>query len=86
MATLSFVAGLPKRSSISFDGAQITVGGKPVNAIGVNPATFRSWVPVRTASDQAPTLVVSAWSAGSSSLASAKLAALTAHPRNDTTS
>jgi Transglycosylase SLT domain len=48
---LAAIAGV--RSSISFDGAQITVGGKPVNAIGVNPATFRSWVPVRTASDQA---------------------------------
>jgi Transglycosylase SLT domain len=48
---LAAIAGV--RNLISFDGAQITVGGKSVSAIGVNPATFRSWVPVRTASDQA---------------------------------
>jgi hypothetical protein len=50
-ARLAAIPGV--RSSISFDGAQITVGGQSVSAIGVNPATFRSWVPVRTASDQA---------------------------------
>jgi hypothetical protein len=38
---------------ITFDGAQITAGGRSVSVLGVNPATFRSWVPVRTASDQA---------------------------------
>jgi hypothetical protein len=38
---------------ITFDGAQITAGGRPVSVIGVDPATFRSWVPLRTASDQA---------------------------------
>jgi Transglycosylase SLT domain len=48
---LAAIAGV--RNLISFDGAQITVGGKSVSAIGVNPATFRSWVPVRTASNQA---------------------------------
>jgi hypothetical protein len=48
---LAAIAGV--RNMISFDGAQITVGGQQVSAIGVNPATFRSWVPVRTASDQA---------------------------------
>jgi hypothetical protein len=48
---LAAISGV--RSAISFDGAQITIGGQQVNAIGVNPATFRSWVPVRTASDQA---------------------------------
>jgi hypothetical protein len=41
------------RDMITFDGAQITAGGRPVSVIGVNPATFRSWVPLRTASDQA---------------------------------
>jgi hypothetical protein len=41
------------QNMISFDGAQITAGGRSVSAIGVDPATFRSWVPVRTASDQA---------------------------------
>jgi hypothetical protein len=50
-ARLAAIPGV--RSSISFDGAQIKVGGKSASAIAVNPATFRSWVPVRTASDQA---------------------------------
>jgi hypothetical protein len=40
------------RDLITFDGAQITAGGRPVSVIGVNPATFRSWVPLKTASDQ----------------------------------
>jgi hypothetical protein len=48
---LAAISGV--RNMITFDGAQITAGGKSVSAIGVNPATFRSWVPVRTASDQA---------------------------------
>ena len=38
---------------ITFDGAQITAGGRPVSVIGVDPATFRSWVPLGTATDQA---------------------------------
>jgi hypothetical protein len=50
-ARLAAIPGV--RNSISFDGAQIKVGGKSASAIAVNPATFRSWVPVRTASDQA---------------------------------
>jgi hypothetical protein len=50
LARLGAIRGV--RSMISFDGAQISVGGQSVSAIGVNPATFRSWVPVRTASDQ----------------------------------
>jgi hypothetical protein len=41
------------RNMITFDGAQISAGGRPVSVIGVDPATFRSWVPLRTASDQA---------------------------------
>ncbi len=41
------------RNMITFDGAQITVGGRPVSVIGVNPATFRSWVPLAAASNQA---------------------------------
>lgn len=45
------IAGV--RSMITFDGAEITAAGRPVSVIGVNPATFRSWVPLRTASDQA---------------------------------
>src|ERR1039457_3609065 len=41
------------RNMIVFDGAEITAGGRPASVIGVNPAQFRSWVPLRTASDQA---------------------------------
>jgi hypothetical protein len=41
------------RNMITFDGAEIKVGGQPASVIGVNPAQFRSWVPLRTASDQA---------------------------------
>jgi hypothetical protein len=45
------IAGV--RNMITFDGAQITAGGRTVSVIGVNPDTFRSWVPLATASDQA---------------------------------
>jgi hypothetical protein len=41
------------RNMIVFDGAEITAGGRRASVIGVNPAQFRSWVPLRTASDQA---------------------------------
>jgi hypothetical protein len=41
------------RNMITFDGAEITAGGQPVSVIGVSAAQFRSWVPLRTASDQA---------------------------------
>ncbi len=41
------------RNMITFDGAEITAGGQQVNVIGVNPDTFRSWVPLQTASNQA---------------------------------
>jgi hypothetical protein len=51
IASLRAIPGV--RNTITFDGAKITAGGQPVNVIGVNPATFRSWVPLRTASDQA---------------------------------
>lgn len=50
IARLKAITGV--RNLITFDGARITAGGQPVNVIGVNPATFRSWVPLRTASDQ----------------------------------
>jgi hypothetical protein len=50
VARLGRIAGV--RNMIAFDGAQITAGGRTVNAIGVNPVAFRSWVPLRTASDQ----------------------------------
>lgn len=52
----SDVAGLRAipgvRKLITFDGAQITLAGKPASVIGVNPDQFRSWVPLRAASDQ----------------------------------
>jgi hypothetical protein len=50
IAELRAMSGV--RSMISFDGAQVTAGGVPVTVIGVNPATFRSWVPLETASNQ----------------------------------
>jgi Transglycosylase SLT domain len=50
IARLQAIPGV--RDMITFDGAKITVGGRPVNAIGVNPVTFRPWVPLATASDQ----------------------------------
>jgi hypothetical protein len=48
---LRSIAGI--RDMITFDGAEITAGGRKVSVIGVNPATFRSWVPLAAASDQA---------------------------------
>jgi Transglycosylase SLT domain len=51
MTRLDRITGV--RNMVAFDGARITAGGRPVSVIGVNPATFRSWVPLRTASDQA---------------------------------
>jgi hypothetical protein len=50
IAQLRALAGV--RNTITFNGARITAGGVPVTVIGVNPATFRSWVPLQTASDQ----------------------------------
>jgi hypothetical protein len=51
VARLRKITGV--RDMITFDGAQITAGGRPVSVIGVDPATFRSWVPLGTATDQA---------------------------------
>jgi hypothetical protein len=51
LTRLSGITGV--RHLIAFDGARITAGDRPVNVIGVNPATFRSWVPLRTAANQA---------------------------------
>jgi hypothetical protein len=41
------------RKMLTFDGAQITLGGRPASVIGVNADRFRSWVPLRVATDQA---------------------------------
>jgi hypothetical protein len=51
LAKLNKISGV--RNLVSFDGAEIKAGTQPVSVIGVNPAQFRSWVPLRTASDQA---------------------------------
>ncbi len=50
VARLRAIRGV--RKMISFDGAQITVAGQPASVIGVSPDQFRSWVPLRAASDQ----------------------------------
>jgi len=50
IARIRKIAGV--RDVIAFDGAQIKAGGHPVSVIGVNPGQFRSWTPLRTASDQ----------------------------------
>jgi hypothetical protein len=50
LTSLNKISGV--RNMIAFDGAEIKAGGKPVSVIGVNPAQFRSWVPLQTASDQ----------------------------------
>jgi hypothetical protein len=41
------------RNMITFDGAEIRADGAAASVIGVDPASFRSWVPLRTASDRA---------------------------------
>ncbi|HEX4660381.1 MAG TPA: lytic transglycosylase domain-containing protein [Streptosporangiaceae bacterium] len=51
LTRLSKITGI--RHMIAFDGAEIKAGNRAVNVIGVNPATFRSWVPLQTASNQA---------------------------------
>ncbi|HEY1617801.1 MAG TPA: lytic transglycosylase domain-containing protein [Streptosporangiaceae bacterium] len=50
IARLGAIHGV--RNMISFDGAEISVGGQRASALGVSPTAFRSWVPLRTASDQ----------------------------------
>lgn len=51
LTQLGTISGV--RDLISFDGAQIRAGSHMVSVIGVNPGTFRSWVPLETASNQA---------------------------------
>src|SRR6202044_3309059 len=51
LTRLNKISGV--RNMIAFDGAEIKAGTQPVSVIGVNPAQFRSWVPLQTASDQA---------------------------------
>jgi hypothetical protein len=51
VSRLGAISGL--RDMITFDGAEIKVGGVPVSVLGVDPGALRSWVPLRAASDQA---------------------------------
>jgi hypothetical protein len=50
IASLRAITGM--RNVVTFDGAEITAGGRSVSVIGVNPDSFRSWVPLATASNQ----------------------------------
>jgi hypothetical protein len=49
VAGLRSISGV--RKVIAFDGAQIGIHGRQASVIGVNPGRFRSWVPLRAASD-----------------------------------
>jgi hypothetical protein len=40
------------RQTLALDGAEVASGSAKVNVIGVNPQQFRSWTPLKTASDQ----------------------------------
>jgi len=50
VAAIRKISGV--RNVIAFDGGEIKAGRRPVSVIGVHPAQFRSWTPLRTASDQ----------------------------------
>jgi len=50
-ARLHAISGVSRM--ITLDGGQITAAGQSASVVGVSPAQFRSWVPLRTASDQA---------------------------------
>lgn len=48
-ARLAKIAKIPHlKQMLAVDGASITMGGRKVNVIGVNAATFRSWTPLST--------------------------------------
>ena len=52
-AQVAALRGIPGvRNVLAVDGAAITIQGRRVNVIGVDPQQFRSWTPVSTASDQ----------------------------------
>jgi Transglycosylase SLT domain len=50
LARIAKITGV--RNVLAFDGGKIRAAGRPVSVIGVNPGQFRSWTPLRTASDQ----------------------------------
>jgi hypothetical protein len=49
VAGLRSISGV--RKMITFDGAQISIDDRRASVIGVDPRRFRSWVPLRVASD-----------------------------------
>ena len=52
-AELSRLAGLRHvRGVLAVDGGAVSVGGRPVATIGVNPAYYRGWTPPQTAAQQ----------------------------------
>ena len=50
LARIAKVDGV--RQVLALDGAQLTMGGHQVNVIGVDAQLYRSWTPLRTASNQ----------------------------------
>ena len=50
VSALQGISGV--RNVLAVDGAAITIQGRRVNVIGVDPRQFRSWTPVSTAADQ----------------------------------
>src|SRR6266568_3901370 len=50
LARIAAIRGISQ--TMALDGAKVTSGGVKVNVIGVNAQRFRSWTPLRTASNQ----------------------------------
>jgi Transglycosylase SLT domain len=50
LARIRQIHGL--RAALAVDGASLTIGGQRVNAIGVDAQQYRSWTPLRTASNE----------------------------------
>ena len=50
LARIAAIRGISQ--TMALDGAKVTSGGVKVNVIGVNAQQFRSWTPLRTASNQ----------------------------------
>jgi hypothetical protein len=50
LARIAAIHGVSQ--SLALDGAAVTSGGTKVNVVGVNAQQFRSWTPLKTASDQ----------------------------------
>jgi hypothetical protein len=50
LARIAAIHGVSQ--SLALDGAAVTTGGTQVNVVGVNAQQFRSWTPLKTASNQ----------------------------------